>query len=450
MTLKFLKFIAIFTLVFQLASPASALTGNSGKPAHYVALGDSLAAGMIQDASIGKGYADSLAEMLEEDELLASYNKGFAYPGYKTTNILAELKENIKKPSSTTGEVVALRDEIAKADVITLSIGANDVLSNVKRDEAGNFTFDAMQILAASKTMAKNVDAILKEITAINPSADVFVMGYYNPFPYATEYTAQFNQLVTVLDNEVKKIVEANKMGFVEVVDVLAADTKAYMPNPLNIHPSEAGYAAIAVQFAGIVKEYISLVPLPEVKPDPVPVFTDVNGWAVEHVEKAASYGFVKGYDNGTFQPDKMLTRAQMTAVFSRALQLTTVGEPTPFKDISGYEASTQQEIMAAFEAGIIKGDGALFKPSNQLTRVQAARMFYRAYTHVTSEAYTPKQAAPFTDIAKYGAEDQQAIAMLYELEIATGDKGQFKPASPITRAHVAKMMVNFYEKVAQ
>ena len=78
--MRVVKWVAILLLAFQLVvSPAAAMTGNKGEPAHYVALGDSLAAGIIETGEIGQGYADYLAQMLEEENLLATYNKGFAY-----------------------------------------------------------------------------------------------------------------------------------------------------------------------------------------------------------------------------------------------------------------------------------------------------------------------------------------------------------------------------------
>lgn len=42
--------------------------------------------------------------------------------------------------------------------------------------------------------------------------------------------------------------------------------------------------------------------------------------------------------------------------------------------------------------------------------------------------------------------ETQKAIAMLVELGIAEGDNGEFKPNNRATRAHAAKLLVNFKE----
>jgi tellurite resistance protein TehA-like permease len=57
-------------------------------PIDYLAIGDSLAAGVTSNNELGKGYADFLAGSMMEIGTLKTYNKGFSYPGYKTTDVL--------------------------------------------------------------------------------------------------------------------------------------------------------------------------------------------------------------------------------------------------------------------------------------------------------------------------------------------------------------------------
>lgn len=441
--LRILKFLAVLLIAFQLVvSPAAAMTGNKGEPAHYLALGDSLAAGITATNELGKSYADFLAQRLEEADLLASYNKGFAFPGYTTEFILDELNSDVKKPSTETGEKVSLIDEVKKADVITISAGANDVLKLLKRDEAGGMQFDVQQITHAIEQVTTNYEAILKRIAQLNPTADVFIMGYYNPFPYAKEYTEQFNLLVSMMDRAMMQVAEENAAYFVEVADVVASNTELYLPNPQNIHLSEEGYEAVAQAFAEPVLDYVMLMPLPEVLKD----FTDVplTHWAHDYTVKVAKYGLMKGYDDDTFKPNNALTRIQMTSILSRGLQLQSTAN-VPFTDIAAYDVETQREVAAAYEAGIVKG--TLFNPSKNVTRAQVAVMMHRAYEHLTRKTYEPQQIAPFTDISTYDRETQQAITFLYDYKIATGVSAEkFNPTGYLTRAQAAKIIVNFYE----
>lgn len=445
--MKLLKFLAVIFLTFQLVSPAAAMTGNNGQPAHYLALGDSLAAGMIETGGIGTGYADFLAQTLGEAGLLASYNKGFAVPGYTTEHVLNELNKDVEKPSSETGETVSLTDEVKKADVITISVGANDVLKNLERDESGNISLDPAEVQRAIVKMVGNYTAILKRISQLNPTADVFVMGYYNPFPHVTELSVQLNMLVGELDKLVKGMAEGNGAYFVKVNDIIASDTAAYLPNPENIHPSEEGYKVIAEQFAKPVLEYIGLVPLPEVKVD----FTDIpqNSESYGYAVKAAEYGLMNGYKDGTFKPYNPLTRVQMTSILTRALELK-AEKPVQFTDLLGYPVKTQEEVAAAAEAGIVKGIGQLFMPGDRITRAQMALMIHRAYEEESGKTYKPVKIAPFIDISTYSSEYQNAITFLYDKQIASGvgSTGKFNPTGYLTRAQAAKIISNFYEQV--
>lgn len=447
--MKLFKFLAILLLTFQLVSPAAAMTGNKGEPANYLALGDSLAAGMVETGEIGTGYADFLAQTLEEADLLASYNKGFAVPGYTTEQVLNELTKDVEKPSSETGKNVSLIDEVKKADVITISVGANDVLKNLKHDEAGNISFEMSEVQQAIGKMVGNYAAILQRIAQINPTADVFVMGYYNPFPHVTELSVQLNMLVGILDEKVKGMAEGHGAYFVKVNDVIASNTAVYLPNPENIHPSESGYKAVAEQFAKPVLEYVMLVPLPEVKVDftDIPKDSESYGYAV----KAAEYGLMNGYQDGTFKPSNPLTRVQMTSILTRALELEATSS-VKFKDLLGYPAKTQEEVAAAAEAGIVKGIGQLFMPGDRITRAQMALMIHRAYVEETGKAYQPAKVAPFIDISTYSSEYQDAITFLYDKQIASGvgSTGKFNPTGYLTRAQAAKIISNFYEQILQ
>ena len=174
--------------------------------------------------------------------------------------------------------------------------------------------------------------------------------------------------------------------------------------------------------------------------------FTDVaDNWAKEFIGKAAQTGIMKGYPDGRFQPNKTVTRAQAASIIVRGLGLT-ADKSAPFKDISGYAKETQQEIAAAYQHGIVIGKQGKFNPSGEVTRAQLALMLHRAYTQKTGKAYIAKQTAPYPDLGSYDKETVNAISMLYELKIATGSDGKYKPATSTTRGQAAKMFVNFFE----
>lgn len=185
----------------------------------------------------------------------------------------------------------------------------------------------------------------------------------------------------------------------------------------------------------------------PELKPVPKPIqFTDISShWAKDYIEKAVQAGLVNGYEDGTFRPSNQLTRAQVVAIIVRALELKTT-DKAPFKDIANYAEETRAEIAAAYKYGIVKGSNGNFNPSQKVTRAQMALMMQRALEYQLGEKYVVSKKAPFTDFGQYNKEAVDAISMLYDTGITTGDNGKYMPGNPTSRAHATKMLVNFIE----
>jgi hypothetical protein len=53
------------------------------------------------------------------------------------------------------------------------------------------------------------------------------------------------------------------------------------------------------------------------------PTFSDVPSthWAYGYIETAVSHGIVGGYPDGTFRPDALLTRAQLSKILALTMQ---------------------------------------------------------------------------------------------------------------------------------
>jgi lysophospholipase L1-like esterase len=183
---KKFRFLAAGVLALQLAVPVGAnaavqvdyIAPSWVAQADYVALGDSLAHGMNEVGIIGLSYADFVAQALQQDGFITSYNKGFAYSGYTTKNVLEDIQNDVEKSVTGFGyqsEKVKLRTSIKEAEIITLTAGANDLIPILKESQITGINAAAM--LKASQGAIKNIAAILEEIKKLNPNAQVFVMG---------------------------------------------------------------------------------------------------------------------------------------------------------------------------------------------------------------------------------------------------------------------------------
>ena len=108
----------LLMLAFLLAfAPMSALAGSGEKPTvNYVALGDSLAKGTLNSNQPSEGYVGNIVNDLESRGYDVNLtNKG--ENGYTTAHVLSGLTE--------------VSAELASADLITISVGANDVLADL-------------------------------------------------------------------------------------------------------------------------------------------------------------------------------------------------------------------------------------------------------------------------------------------------------------------------------
>lgn len=118
--------------------------------------------------------------------------------------------------------------------------------------------------------------------------------------------------------------------------------------------------------------------------------FPDVasDHWASLAIRSASSKGLMAGFPDGTFKPEQSITRAEMATIVSHWLGLR--GEATAtFSDTVGHWA--QQNIALVQQAGIIKGlpDGS-FQPDKSLTRAEAVTMINKILKRGSQDWTTP------------------------------------------------------------
>jgi uncharacterized repeat protein (TIGR02543 family) len=72
--------------------------------------------------------------------------------------------------------------------------------------------------------------------------------------------------------------------------------------------------------------------------------FSDIQGhWAQADIEKAASYGWIEGYEDGTFRPDRKITRAEAITIINRVLGRSPQGEDSLLDDMNVWSDNMNQ-----------------------------------------------------------------------------------------------------------
>ena len=472
---KKFRFLAASVLALQLTIPTFASAEETAvdqiapswiQQVDYVALGDSLAHGMNEKGGIGLSYADFIAQALKKDGFITSYTKDFAYSGYTTKNVLDDLKVDVEKPITGFGyksEKANIRTSIKDAEIVTLTVGANDLLPLLKESLESGINMET--IVKTSTEAMTNYAEILTEIKKLNPKVEIYVMGYYNSFPYYDEKVqTQFKTLLGIMNSSIKTTAEKAGAIFVPTANIVEKDIAGYLPNPENIHLSEAGYQAVANEaFLPVIKKSklwtsTSSIDVTFENPTTAQVeWTDatdnvgvtnykiyVNDELVETVLADKTALILENLAENTSYTVviKAVDAAGNESVQNPTTTFTTSSTKT-FKDTRNHWASPY--IQKATALGIMKGyDDGTFKPEIAVTRAQAAAILVRSLGLKTDEK------TPFTDIHQYDGKTQEEIAAAYAYGLVKGTNGKFNPSQPVTRAQLALMIHRAYELKTQ
>lgn len=272
------------TALFGLAAPASAADASSAAaatPRHYLALGDSLAAGYQSLPGgghvTGRGYAQDIARTLSARAAAAHRPFDFTdlgCPGETTGTMIGGgcPYPHPYQGSQLAAAVAFLRAHHGDRTVVTLDIGANDVDGCL----AGG-TVDLPCALAGVDKVRTGLGTVLDQLrVAAGPHTRIIGMNLYDPFLAVwltgDQGRTQAGLSVVLADLLNATITFTDAARGVPTVDVgRAFDTNSFLPLvplngqqvPLNvarimqwtnmargdIHANDAGYQVIADAF---------------------------------------------------------------------------------------------------------------------------------------------------------------------------------------------------------
>lgn len=138
------------------------------------------------------------------------------------------------------------------------------------------------------------------------------------------------------------------------------------------------------------------------------PAFSDADGWYNAVINAVVKAGYMKGYPDGSFKPDKPITRAEFATMLSHFMSAKTASNP--FTDTNGNWA--KEAIDKAYAQGIIKGyEDNTFRPAADVSRAEAVAMVNRTFN--IKKAGDVKN--PFTDVSpSHWAYDDILAAVSY------------------------------------
>ncbi|KFZ32255.1 hypothetical protein JS44_13675 [Anoxybacillus flavithermus] len=173
--------------------------------------------------------------------------------------------------------------------------------------------------------------------------------------------------------------------------------------------------------------------------------FTDVAGSVhADDIATLVAKGYIKGYKDNTFKPNKSLTRGEAAIIFSRILKDAGVkapGQGAGFPDVPAGNAELAEAVAIVKAAGVMGGDEkGNFNPNATITREQMAKVVVEAFKLTKPANHTTK----VTDLDKAGAWAREYIQTLEANGVTKNT--EFMPKQSVKRGQFASFVVRAME----
>ena len=258
---------AIFTVIshFLIRPAGSELSNKDLKSAltqkrlNYVAIGDSLTEGIGDQTNQG-GFIPLLSNAISETSDVNVVSQNFGVAGNTSTQIYKRMTKEKK-----------IQSAIKKADVITITVGGNDVMK-VIRTQLTNLTENSFE--KPAQTYQKQLTEIFDFIRDNNPNAQVYVLGIYNPFYLNFPDITEMQDIINHWNQTTQEtIAQQKQMYFVPINDLLYqgvngskgvttsdGEVQTITNNALfeedHFHPNNIGYQIMSDAVAEAYKEH--------------------------------------------------------------------------------------------------------------------------------------------------------------------------------------------------
>ncbi|QRZ33100.1 SGNH/GDSL hydrolase family protein [Lactococcus cremoris] len=172
--LAILLILGLFLLAFPKAGDRfrteKKVSALSVKHLSYAALGDSLTEG-VGDATGQGGFVPLFAKEIENSTGGSVSSQNFGKAGDTSTQIYNRMMKSKK-----------ITDGLKKANIITITIGGNDVLKVIRDNVTKLSSMTEKDFVKPEELYQARVKKLLDKICEDNPQAQIYVLGIYNPF----------------------------------------------------------------------------------------------------------------------------------------------------------------------------------------------------------------------------------------------------------------------------
>ena len=182
--------------------------------------------------------------------------------------------------------------------------------------------------------------------------------------------------------------------------------------------------------------------------------FTDVTAgaWFYAAVEFAYENDLFKGTTATTFSPNTSMTRAMFVTVLHRLDGLPAAGSGSGFSDVRDSSQYYYSAVIWASGNDIVNGytDGT-FQPNRNVTREQMAAIMYRYAEYKKRDLSTSGNVfETFPDKSDVSGYAEQPMRWAVSWEVIRGSNGKLLAQNTATRAEVAQIIYNYCGKIGR
>ncbi|MFL0582742.1 GDSL-type esterase/lipase family protein [Solibacillus silvestris] len=219
------SFFDIINDVFQL--DWSDRKEENAQPVFYLALGDSLTRG-VGDETQDYGYTIRLQQELEKWPMVKEVeldNRG--KNGRRSNQLLSLLKHG------------HYDEELEKANLVTITLGGNDVMKIVKKNL---FSMKKSMFDKELPKFAKRYEQVIAEIRKVNPEVPIILVGFYNPFSIVVDEITPFDPIISEWNDEIEKLAATDENACFVSVEDLFVTNEDMVYHVDFFHPNSTGY----------------------------------------------------------------------------------------------------------------------------------------------------------------------------------------------------------------